>query len=111
MSARERAGQEVLVNELVAAVSSLQRLAAYNLARNVLASAPAQLASGVIAALGPWRSLLLPLPTPLELLSQCALLPGWCSCVRCGCIRPPATMPAAASAPSWYIRPETAGAV
>ncbi len=76
------------MNELVAAVSSLQRLAAYNLARRVLASAPAQLASGAVAALGPWRSLLLPLPTPLELLSQCAPLPGCCSRMRCVCIRP-----------------------
>ncbi|KAK9843545.1 hypothetical protein WJX81_008125 [Elliptochloris bilobata] len=64
--------QEVLVNELVAAVSSLQRLALSNFARRVLGSAPAALASGAVAALGPWRRLLLPLPTPLELLSQLA---------------------------------------
>ena len=60
------------MNELVAAVSSLQRLALSNFARRVLGSPPAALASGAVAALGPWRRVLLPLPTPLELLSQCA---------------------------------------
>ena len=60
------------MNELVAAVSSLQRLALSNFAQRVLGSPTAVLASGAVAALGPWRRFLLPLPTPLELLSQCA---------------------------------------
>lgn len=111
--------QEVLVEELVAAVDSLQRyavsqaltwcvpappqllqctlhsfyercvrqpctqqpwvtvqshngelsLAIYAISR-VLGSPPAMAGASALRALGPWRPLLLPLPTPLELLSR-----------------------------------------
>ena len=71
------------MNELVAAVSSLQRLALSNFARRVLGSPTAALASGAVAALGPWRRFLLPLPTPLELLSQCASHTRRCSAQAC----------------------------
>lgn len=63
--------QEVLVEELVAAVDSLQRYAVSQGVWAVLESVPAALSRSAIQALGPWRPLLLPLPTPLELLSRC----------------------------------------
>jgi hypothetical protein len=64
--------QEVLVEELVAAVDSLQRYAVSEGLAAVLGSVPAALSRSAIGALGPWRPLLLPLPTPLELLSRYA---------------------------------------
>ncbi|CAL5225145.1 g7925 [Coccomyxa viridis] len=62
--------QEVLVDELVAAVDTLQRYAVSGALQGLLASLPAALASNAVRALGPWRPLLLPLPTPLELLNR-----------------------------------------
>ena len=62
--------QEVLVDELVAAVDTLQRYALSGAVQRVLGSLPAALASNAVRALGPWRPLLLPIPTPLELLNR-----------------------------------------
>ena len=62
--------QEVLVDELVAAVDTLQRYALSGAVQRVLGSLPAVLASNAVRALGPWRPLLLPIPTPLELLNR-----------------------------------------
>ncbi|CAL8467304.1 g6841 [Coccomyxa elongata] len=62
--------QEVLVEELVAAVDSLQRYAVSGGLSTLLDSLPATISRSAISALGPWRPLLLPLPTPLELLSR-----------------------------------------
>ena len=62
--------QEVLVDELVAAVDTLQRYAVSGAVQRVLGSLPAALASNAVRALGPWRPLLLPIPTPLELLNR-----------------------------------------
>jgi aarF domain-containing kinase len=62
--------QELLVEELVAAVDALSREAASELLRRVLGSAPAVVALSSIEALGPLRPLVLPVPTPLELLSK-----------------------------------------
>ncbi len=67
--------QEVLVEELVAAVDSLQRYAVSEGLSAVLDSLPATISRSAISALGPWRPLLLPLPTPLELLSRWGMLP------------------------------------
>jgi hypothetical protein len=64
--------QEVLVEELVAAVVALQRYAASETLSRILGSLPAAVSRSVVGALGPWRPLLLPLPTPLELLSRCS---------------------------------------
>jgi hypothetical protein len=66
------ARQELLAEELVAAVDALSRDAAAQLLTGLLASAPAAAALGRLQALGPLRPLLLPLPTPLELLSRLA---------------------------------------
>ena len=67
----ENWAQEVLVDELVAAVDTLQRYAVSGAVQGVLASLPAALASSAVRSLGAWRPLLLPLPTPLELLDRC----------------------------------------
>lgn len=61
------------MDELVAAVDTLQRYAVSGALQGLLASLPAALASNAVRALGPWRPLLLPLPTPLELLNRCFL--------------------------------------
>ena len=58
--------QELLVNELVAAVDALSREAASSLVRALLASAPLAVLQ---AALGPLRTVL-PLPTPAEALGR-----------------------------------------
>ena len=58
------------MDELVAAVDTLQRYAVSGAVQRVLSSLPAALASSAVGALGPWRRLLLPLPTPLELLNR-----------------------------------------
>ncbi len=58
------------MEELVAAVDSLQRYAVSEGLAAVLGSVPAALSRSAIGALGPWRPLLLPLPTPLELLTR-----------------------------------------
>ncbi len=62
--------QELLVEELVAAADALSREALGEVVRRVLGSTPAVLALGTVEALGPLRPLLLPLPTPLEILSR-----------------------------------------
>ena len=67
--------QEVLVDELVAAVDTLQRYAVSGALQRLLGSLPAALASNAVRALGPWRPLLLPLPTPLELLNRSVSCP------------------------------------
>ncbi len=60
------------MDELVAAVDALSRDAAQQLLRTLLTSSPAAAAFSRLEALGPLRPLLLPLPTPLELLSRLA---------------------------------------
>ena len=67
--------QEVLVDELVAAVDTLPRYAVSGALQRLLGSLPAALASNAVRALGPWRPLLLPLPTPLELLNRSVSCP------------------------------------
>ena len=67
------------MDELVAAVDTLQRYAVSGALQRLLGSLPAALASSAVRSLGPWRPLLLPLPTPLELLNRC--LPG--TVLRC----------------------------
>lgn len=62
------------MDELVAAVDTLQRYAVSGALQRLLGSLPAALASSAVRSLGPWRPLLLPLPTPLELLDRS--LPG-----------------------------------
>ena len=58
------------MDELVAAVDTLQRYAVSGALQGLMGSLPAALASNAVRALGPWRPLLLPLPTPLELLNR-----------------------------------------
>lgn len=64
--------QELMVGELVAAVDALSREALTSAAMAVLRSGPAALSSSAVQALGPLRPLLLPLPTPVELISNLA---------------------------------------
>ncbi|KXZ45805.1 hypothetical protein GPECTOR_50g599 [Gonium pectorale] len=63
---------ELLVEEMVVAVDALSRDALSRLLGRLLGSAPAALALRSVEALGPLRSVLLPLPTPVELLSRLA---------------------------------------
>ncbi|GLC71027.1 hypothetical protein PLESTF_001062300 [Pleodorina starrii] len=63
---------EMLVEELVAAVDALSRESLSRLVRGVLLSAPAALSVRGVEALGPLRSVLLPLPTPVEVLARMA---------------------------------------
>ena len=58
------------MDELVAAIDALSREAASELLRRVLGSTPAVVALSGLEALGPLRPLLLPLPTPLEVLTR-----------------------------------------
>ncbi|KAF8071031.1 aarF domain-containing protein kinase [Scenedesmus sp. PABB004] len=64
--------QELLVEELVAAADALSREALSGTLRAVLGSAPVAVALSSVEALGPLRPVLLPLTTPLELLSRLA---------------------------------------
>lgn len=64
--------QELLVDELVAAVDALSREALSETLRLVLGSAPVALAMSSIEAAGPLRPLLLPFTGPLEILSRLA---------------------------------------
>jgi aarF domain-containing kinase len=64
--------QELLVEELVAAADALSRDALSQTLRVLLGSAPVAVAMSSLEALGPLRPLLLPLTTPLELLSRLA---------------------------------------
>ncbi|GLI70240.1 hypothetical protein VaNZ11_015086 [Volvox africanus] len=63
---------ELLVEELVSAVDTLSREALSRLVRGVLVSGPAVMSLRGVEALGPLRSVLLPLPTPVELLARLA---------------------------------------
>lgn len=62
--------QEVLVEEAVAAVDALSREAVSALLGAALGSAPALVARGALDALGPLRGVVLPVPTPVEVLSR-----------------------------------------
>jgi aarF domain-containing kinase len=64
--------QELLVEELVAAADALSRDALSQTLRVLLGSAPVAVVMSSLEALGPLRPLLLPLTTPLELLSRLA---------------------------------------
>eukprot|EP00879_Flechtneria_rotunda_P002659 GHRR01002863.1.p1 GENE.GHRR01002863.1~~GHRR01002863.1.p1 ORF type:complete len:1118 (+),score=442.23 GHRR01002863.1:702-4055(+) len=64
--------QQLLVDELVVAADALSREAASEVLRLLLGSAPAVLALSGLEALGPLRPLVLPFPTPLELLDRLA---------------------------------------
>ena len=61
---------DLLVDELAATVNSLSREATLELSRLVLSSAATTASSQVVAALGPLRPLVAPLPLPSELLSR-----------------------------------------
>ncbi|GIL59707.1 hypothetical protein Vafri_14435 [Volvox africanus] len=63
---------ELLVEELVSAVDTLSREALSRLVRGVLVSGPAVMSLRGVEALGPLRNVLLPLPTPVELLARMA---------------------------------------
>jgi aarF domain-containing kinase len=64
--------QELLVEELVAAVDALSREALSEILRLVLGSAPVALAMSSLEAAGPLRPLLLPFTGPLELMARLA---------------------------------------
>lgn len=64
--------QELLVEELVAAVDALSREALSDALRLVLGSAPVALAMSSLEAAGPLRPLLLPFTGPLELMARLA---------------------------------------
>lgn len=64
--------QELLVEELVAAVDALSREALSDTLRLVLGSAPVALAMSSLEAAGPLRPLLLPFTGPLELMARLA---------------------------------------
>lgn len=64
--------QELIVEELVAAVDAMSREALGEALRLVLSSAGAVTALRSVEALGPLRSMLMPLPLPLEVLSAMA---------------------------------------
>jgi aarF domain-containing kinase len=62
-----------LVDEAVAAVDALSREALGELLRAFLGSVPAALSTATVSSLGVLRPLLLPLPTPVEVLTRCAV--------------------------------------
>ncbi|KAK9823974.1 hypothetical protein WJX72_006718 [[Myrmecia] bisecta] len=64
--------QELLVDELVAAVDALGRETLSEVCRRLLGSVPAVAAMSAVHALGPARFVLLPVPTPVELLNRLA---------------------------------------
>ncbi|GFR50186.1 hypothetical protein Agub_g12356 [Astrephomene gubernaculifera] len=64
--------QELIVEEMVAAVDAMSREALGEALRLVLSSAGAVTALRSVEALGPLRSMLMPLPLPLEVLSAMA---------------------------------------
>ena len=66
--------QEVFVAESVAAVDAIGREVASQASRLVLGSLPAMATMSFVEALGPLRPFIIPLPTPLEVLSRCASL-------------------------------------
>lgn len=62
--------QEVFVAESVAAVDAIGRELASQVSKGVLGSGPAMTTLSFVEALGPLRPFVLPLMTPLELLSR-----------------------------------------
>lgn len=66
----KRAVQELLVEEMVAAVDAMSREAVGEALRMTLSSTAAVSALRSVEALGPLRSLVLPMPLPLDFLSS-----------------------------------------
>lgn len=62
--------QELFVEEMVAAVDAVSRDSLSQVVRVLLGSLPATLTTSTVNAMGPLRGLLLPVPTPVELLSR-----------------------------------------
>ncbi|GAB4820396.1 hypothetical protein N2152v2_007442 [Parachlorella kessleri] len=62
--------QELLVEQAVATADAASRQLAAAVLGRLLGSAPALAGLSALEALGPWRVLLAPLPTPLELLNR-----------------------------------------
>ncbi|MEW5303771.1 MAG: hypothetical protein WDW36_006430 [Sanguina aurantia] len=62
--------QELFVEEMVAAVDAVGRNSISQVVRGLLGSLPATLTTSTVNAMGPLRSVLLPVPTPVELLSR-----------------------------------------
>lgn len=82
--------QELFVEEMVAAVDAVGRNSISQVVRGLLGSLPATLTTSTVNAMGPLRSVLLPVPTPVELLSRCVCVwvtqaPG---CFRQGGVDP-----------------------
>lgn len=63
--------QEVVVEEAVAAVDAWGREALSELCARILGAPATAVALAGLRAMGPFRPLLLPLPTPIELLTRC----------------------------------------
>lgn len=64
------------MEESVAAVDAIGREVASQVSRGVLDSIPAMASLSFVQSLGPLRPLLIPGPTPLELLSRSAFCRG-----------------------------------
>ncbi len=62
--------QELLVDEMVAAVDAMSRELLSDLLRQFLSSLPATLTMSALEALGPLRTVLLPMPTGVEVLAR-----------------------------------------
>ena len=62
--------QEVFVEESVAAVDAIGREVLSQVSSSVLGSVPAMATLSFFEALGPLRPFILPVPTPLEVLSR-----------------------------------------
>ena len=60
------------MEESVAAVDAIGRELASQVSRAVLGSVPAMVSLSFVRALGPLRPFILPVPTPLEVLSRWA---------------------------------------
>lgn len=78
--------QELLVGEAAAAVDAASRQWAAMAVGTLLGSAPAAAGLSALQALGPLRSVLLPLPTPLEVLTRCARGGQHMACCMVHCI-------------------------
>ena len=61
------------MDEMVAAVDALSREALSRLVTSLLGSLPALAVGTTMSALGPLRGLLLPVPTPFEILTRWGL--------------------------------------
>ncbi|KAF5831971.1 hypothetical protein DUNSADRAFT_12335 [Dunaliella salina] len=64
--------QELFIDELVAATDALSREATSSLVRTLLASFPLAATQMALNRLGPWRGVLAPLPTPVDVLHALA---------------------------------------